>query len=208
MLDDLLLRDVELQGSPGLVRVLLEEDVPPVMEIHLRLAPADRRLILDAAQLPLRIALVDRDEGHLAARVDEHAVMGLRRREGEDVHEADREFRIRDRAAVHEDAAAVQDMPRLPGVRAHLQHVPEDQAQRDARIDRVRTGRRLHDPEIRLPRDRPAAGGRQPLQMLLHGRITPRTFAGATDPCRPSGRSGGSTRATAGRPSSRRPSRS
>src|SRR5207245_7982260 len=90
MLDDLLLRDVDLQRSPGLVRVLLEEDVPPVMEIHLRLAPADRRLVLDAAQLPLRISLVDRDEGHPAARVDEHSVMGLRRRARKDVHEADR----------------------------------------------------------------------------------------------------------------------
>src|SRR5207244_7069662 len=63
MLDDLLLRDVELQGSPSPVRVLLEEDVPPAMEIHLRLAPADRRLILDAAQLPLRIPHSDRDAG-------------------------------------------------------------------------------------------------------------------------------------------------
>src|SRR5207245_3602544 len=51
---------------------------------------------------------------------------------------------------------------------ADLQEVPQDEPHGDAGVDWVGPRGRPQDPKVRLPRDRPAAGRRQALQVLLH----------------------------------------
>src|SRR6266566_2095694 len=168
VLHDLLAGHVDLQCRPGLVGVLRQDHVPTVMEVHLRLAATDGRLIFHATQLPRRVPGFDPDEGHAPARVDEHPIVRLRLVEGEDVHESDGKLGVGHHPAVDEDPAVVQDVPRLPGGVAELEHVAENQSERHALADRMRTGGWPDDPEVRLARGRPGPRARQPLPMLLH----------------------------------------
>src|SRR5438034_734435 len=169
-LEDLLGLHELLAGLPhaDVHHDLRQDHVPTVMEVHLRLAATDGRLILHATQLPRRIPGFDPDQGHAPARVDEHPIVRLRLVEGEDVHESDGKLWVGHHPAVDEDPAVVQDVPRLPGGVAELQHVAEDRSDRHALSDRMRTSGRPDDPEVRLARGRPGTRSRQALQMFLH----------------------------------------
>src|SRR5438309_1586421 len=160
---DLLSGYVDLQRRPGLIGVLRQDHVATVMEVHLRLAATDRRLIFHATQLPRRVPGFDPDEGHAPPRVDEHAIVRLRLVQGEDVHESDGELRVRHHPAVDEDPAIVQDVPRLPGGVAELEHV----ADRVPSPDRQRAG----EPALRLRVDLLREMGRGENPFHMEGRV-------------------------------------
>ena len=136
-LKDLLSVECDLQDISGLVLVLLEEDVPSVVKVELDLSTLNDGLVLDPAELPVLLGLVDCDEGELSLGGEEHAVAEVESGNGDDIHQTDGCLGAPDGLSVDEDVALTDDSLCFPCGVTDLEQVPDHNDRGHGALDRV-----------------------------------------------------------------------